>query len=188
MIGVSKMYSEIIDLSGIKNFEIVNPYKTSCNCEYLLISKGYFDRVHKLNPNSKIIEINSATFLDMIESLEKLKNENIGDNDSINKSIEKLKKLDFRIKNDNSEFVKNFRYNIESNSKFVKKIIDDLGFEHKTGRTIKIIPDYNLNEDLDLNDIIILKTHNYGLKLVERIENRYMSILNSLNNINLKKT
>ncbi|MBA2860689.1 hypothetical protein [Methanococcus maripaludis] len=188
MIGVSKMYSEIVELSGITDFKIVNPYKSYCNCEYLLISKGYLDKVHKLNPNSKIIEINSATFLDLIESLEKLKNENIGNIEFINQSIEILKKLDFKIKNDNFEFVKNFEYNIDSDSKFVKKILDDLGFEHKNGSTIKIIPDYNLKEDLDLNDIIILKTHRYDLKLVERIENRYMSILNSLNNIILGKT
>lgn len=121
MIGVSKMYSEIMELCGIKDFEIVNPYKNSCNCDYLLISKGYFEKVHKLNPNSKIIEINSATFLDLIKSLESLKKENIGDNESIGQSIEKLKKLDFKIKNDNLEFVKNFKYNIDSDSKFIKK-------------------------------------------------------------------
>ncbi|MBB6067689.1 hypothetical protein [Methanococcus maripaludis] len=188
MIGVSKMYSEIIDLLGIEDFKIVNPYNSYCNCEYILISKGYFDKVRKLNPNSKIIEINSATFLDLIESLEKLKTENIGNIDIINQSIENLKKLDFKIKKDNFEFVKNFECNIDSDSKFIKRILDDLGFEHKNASTIKIIPDYNLKEDLDLNDIIILKTHRYDLKLVERIENRYMSILNSLNNIILGKT
>uniref|UniRef100_A9A6D1 Segregation and condensation protein B n=1 Tax=Methanococcus maripaludis (strain C6 / ATCC BAA-1332) TaxID=444158 RepID=A9A6D1_METM6 len=188
MIGISKMYSEIIALCGIKDFEIVNPYNSSCDCEYLLISKGYFDKVHKLNPNSKIIEINSATFIDLIESLEKLKNENIGDVDSINQSIEQLKKLDFKIKNDNFEFVKNFKYNIASDSKFIRKILDDLGFKPKNGMTVKIIPDYNLKEDSDLNGVIILKTHRYDLKLVKRIENRYLSIITSLNNINLEKT
>ncbi|WP_459202248.1 hypothetical protein [Methanococcus sp. CF] len=188
MIGVSKMYSEITALSGIKDFEIVNPYKNSYNCDYLIISKGYFDRVHKLNPNSKIIEINSATFLDLIESLEKLKNEHIGDEFCINQSIENLKKLDSKIKNDNFEFIKNFEYGVSSNSKFITKIIDDLGFEHKNERTIQIIPDYNLNDDLNLNDKIILKTHRYDLGLIERIEDRYMSILSSLNGIIPRKT
>jgi len=188
MIGVSKMYSKIVDLSGITDFKIVNPYTSSCNCDYLIITKGYFDRVNKLNPNSKIIEINSATFLDLIESLEKLKSENMGDNNVINQSIEKLKKLDFNIKNDNFEFVKNFKYNIDSDSKFVKKILDDLGFKHKSGKTIRIVPDYNLKDDLELNDVIILKTHRYDLNIIERIEDRYLSILTSLNNIILEKT
>jgi len=185
------MYSQIMDLLGITDFKIVNPYLESCNLDILIISKGYLDKVKKLNPDSKIIEIKSATFLDLVETLEYFKNERIGNLVKIDESIEMLKKMDLNLKNEHHDFIQNFEYNLSSDSKFITKIIEDLCFKNNPNKkTIKIIPDYSLSsvDNFDSKNTIILKTHNYDLTLLERIKDRYVSILDSLNNIIPEKT
>lgn len=191
MIGVSKMYSQIMDLLGITDFKIVNPYLESCNLDILIISKGYLDKVKKINPNSKIIEIKSATFLDLVETLEYFKKEGIGDSTKIDESICLIKKIDSKLKTENQDFIQKFKYNLSSDSEFVKKIVLDLGFKNNLNeKTIQIIPDYllNTNNTYDSKNTIILQTHNYELNLLDRIKDRYVSILDSLNNIILERT
>ncbi|MDK2791034.1 MAG: segregation and condensation protein [Methanothermococcus sp.] len=216
MIGITKMYYEIADLAGIDSYKIVNPYNESCNCDILIISKGYAQKVKKLNPNSKIIEIKSATFLDLIESLENLKELKVGNPEKIDKSISYLKEKDLEIKLKSQNLKKkisNINIKVRTSSEFIKKIVEDLGFpisndvsyvSSKVGQdfmVVEVIPDYmvdmvedKLNEiessttiiqkkhDIN-NTIVVLKTHNYQLKLVDRIEDRYLSILHSMSEL-----
>lgn len=92
------MYKEIADLIGLEEYEIVNPYNTKVDCDFLIISKGYKERVKKLNPESEIFEVKSATFMDLIKSLEELKKLGIGKEGKIDKSIEFLKNKEKEIK------------------------------------------------------------------------------------------
>ncbi|ABR55359.1 conserved hypothetical protein [Methanococcus vannielii SB] len=191
MIGVSKMYFDIPNFLGISDFKIVEPYNNYCNSDILIISNGYFDKVRLFNPDSEIMEVKSATFLELIETLENFKRLEIGDLKTIDESINYLKKKDLDLKTKNRDFILNFGYNVTSNSKFIEKIINDLGFNrYPFEKNILIVPDYDLNlknaSNFDLK--IVLKTHKYGLSTVERIEDRYLSILNSLNNIHPNKT
>ena len=61
---------------------------------------------------------------------------------------------------------------------FVRKVVEDLDLEISDDG-ILIIPDY-LFDGKERDDAIILKTHNYDLGLVERIEDRYLQIINNL--------
>ncbi|XRP96251.1 hypothetical protein ACO3UB_04720 [Methanocaldococcus sp. 16A] len=171
-IGITKMYKEIADLIGLEDYEIVNPYKEKCNCDFLIISKGYKDRVRRLNPNAEIFEVKSATFKDLIESLGELRKLGIGDEEKINNSIEFLKNKEKEIKN----LAKDLNIEVNPKTEFVKKVIEDLGIKI-SNKGIIIIPDY-LNKNY--SNAIILKTHNYDLELVERIEDRYLQIIEKL--------
>ncbi|EHP87236.1 hypothetical protein [Methanotorris formicicus] len=173
-VGVTKMYREIADLIGLRDYKIVNPYKEKCNCDFLIISKGYKEIVKKLNPNAEIFEVRSATFKDLIETLEELKRLNIGDEKKINNSIESLKNKEREIK----KLSKNLNAKVNPKTEFVKRVVKDLDLEISNDG-ISIIPDY-LFDGKKMENIIILKTHNYNLGLVERIEDRYLQIINKL--------
>ncbi|WP_457613900.1 hypothetical protein [Methanocaldococcus sp.] len=176
-IGITKMYKEIADLIGLKDFKIVDPYNSKVDCDFLIISKGYKERVKKLNPEAEVFEVKSATFTDLIDSLEELKKLGIGDEEKINNSIKFLKNKEKEIKN-LSENIKKLNIKINPKTKFIKKVVEDLGLEISNDG-ILIIPDY-LFDGKNIENIIILKTHNYDLGLVERIEDRYLQIINKL--------
>lgn len=173
-IGITKMYKEIADLIGLENYEIVNPYNSKVDCDFLIISKGYKERVKNLNPEAEIFEVKSATFRDLIETLKELKKLCIGKEEKINNSIEFLKNKEREIK----ELAKGLNIKVNPKTEFVKKVVEDLGLEISDDG-ILIIPDY-LFDGNDIENIIILKTHNYNLGLVERIEDRYLQIINKL--------
>ena len=188
-IGITKMYKEIADLIGLENYEIVNPYNSKVDCDFLIISKGYKERVKNLNPEAEIFEVKSATFRDLIETLKELKKLCIGKEEKINNSIEFLKNKEREIK----ELAKGLNIKVNPKTEFVKRVVDDLGLEI-SDNGILIIPDYLFDgKDSDKNlrfslletsfqieNVIILKTHNYNLGLVERIEDRYLQIINNL--------
>ncbi|MEO2116783.1 MAG: hypothetical protein ABGW92_00015 [Methanocaldococcus sp.] len=173
-IGITKMYKEIADLIGLEEYRIVNPYNSKVDCDFLIISKGYKERVKKLNPEAEIFEVKSATFKDLIETLEELKKLSIGDEEKINNSIEFLKHKEKEIK----ELAKNLNVKVNPKTEFVKKVVEDLDLEI-SDNGILIIPDY-LFDGNHIENIILLKTHNYDLGLVERIEDRYLQIINKL--------
>jgi len=181
-IGITKMYKEIADLIGLKDYEVVNSYNSKVDCDFLIISKGYKERVKNLNPKVEIFEVKSATFKDLIETLEELKKLDIGDEEKINKSIEFLKHKEREIK----ELVKDLNVKVNPKTEFVKKVIEDLGLEI-SDNGILIVPDYLFNGEQKEN-IIILKTHNYDLGLVERIEDRYLQIINKLRDFYEKRS
>ncbi len=181
-IGITKMYKEIADLIGLKDYEVVNPYNSKVDCDFLIISKGYKERVKNLNPKVEIFEVKSATFKDLIETLEELKKSSIGDEEKINKSIEFLKHKEREIK----ELAKDLNVKVNPKTEFVKKVIEDLGLKI-SDNGILIVPDYLFNGEQKEN-IIILKTHNYDLGLVERIEDRYLQIINKLRDFYEKRS
>ncbi len=82
-VGITKMYEEISELIDLKDYKIVNPYNEKVDCDLLIISKGYKEKVKRLNPNSEIFEVKSATFRDLIETLEDIKKLKIGDEDKM---------------------------------------------------------------------------------------------------------
>jgi segregation and condensation protein B len=174
IIGITKMYKEIADLIGFEDYEMVNPYKEKCNCDFLIISNGYKERVKKLNPNAEIFEVRSATFKDLIESLKELEKLGFGNKEKINNSIEFLKNKEKEIK----KLSKNLNAKVNPKTDFVRKVVEDLDLEISDDG-ILIIPDY-LFDGKERDDAIILKTHNYDLGLVERIEDRYLQIINNL--------
>lgn len=174
------MYRDIAEIIGIEDYDVVNPYNNKLKEHYdlLIISKGYKERVEKLNPYP-IFEIKSATFDDLIESMNELKKLNVGAPDKIENYIETINKKKNKIKS--LEYNKNVKINSET--EFIKKIIVDLGIT-PSDDGILIIPDYMIDEDDDNNyNKIILNTHRYDLNTLERIEDRYLSIIESINKL-----
>ncbi len=182
------MYEEISKLIGIKDYKIVNPYNEKVDCDLLIISKGYKEKVKKLNPNSEIFEVKSATFRDLIETLEDIKKLKIGDGDKINDSIKLLKYKEKKIKELAGELLKDLNVEVNPITEFVKKIVEDLNLKISDNGVL-IVPDYYLANQNDKNiknnaNVIILKTHNYNLGLIERIEDRYLQIIEKLRDFN----
>ena len=178
-VGVTKMYRDIPEKIGIKDYSVVDPYNTKLKGRYslLIISKGYGDRVKRLN-SFPIFEISSATFDDLINSVKGLSKLNVGSPEEIDKyllDIERRKRCIKSLK---------FNRDIEVNpvSDFVKKVVLDLGVPvSKDG--IPVVPDYMVERYKDNNKILVLKTHRYDLNTLERIEDRYISLINLLNSL-----
>ncbi|WP_214400188.1 hypothetical protein [Methanocaldococcus lauensis] len=183
-IGITKMYEEISELIGLKDYKIVNPYNEKVDCDLLIISKGYKDKVKRLNPNSEIFEVKSATFRDLIETLEDIKKLKIGDENKINYSIKLLKYKEKKIKELAKNLLKDLNVEVNPITEFVKKIVEDLNLKISENGVL-IVPDYFLKNQNYKNNknnakVIILKTHNYNLRLIERIEDRYLQIIQKL--------
>jgi len=177
-VGVTKMYKDVAENIGIENYSVVDPYNTKLKDKYslLIISKGYKNRVKKLNP-FPIFEISSATFDDLIDSVMELGKLNIGSPRKIEKYL-----LDIEEK---KRHVKSLKFNrdVEVNpvSEFVKKVVLDLGIPISENG-IPVVPDYMVNR-FRKKDILILKTHRYDLNTLERVEDRYLSLINLLNSL-----
>ncbi|AEH06540.1 hypothetical protein [Methanothermococcus okinawensis] len=189
-VGITKMYADIAKIIGIENYDVVNPYNNKLTEYYdlLIISKGYKERVKKLNPYP-IFEIKSATFDDLIDSLNGLKRLNIGAPNKIDKYIETIQKKKNEIKS--LKYPKNVKIN--SKTEFIKKIIADLGL-NISDDGILIIPDYMVDKNITITTIdengkktyIMLNTHRYDLNTLERIEDRYLSIIKSINKLSVE--
>lgn len=160
------MYEDILRTIGA-NYKVVNPYNEKVDCDIIIISKGYREKVKKLNPNAKIIEIKSSTFKDLISSLEELKKLKIGDNRKINSFINYIKKREQIIKNK----LKYKNVKVNPIGSMIKKVVIDLGLEIDN-EGILLAPDYLGGE---------IKTHRYDLSTLERIEDRYIQIINIIN-------
>ena len=178
-VGVTKMYRDVAENIGIEDYSVVDPYNTKLKGRYslLIISKGYRDRVKKLNP-FPIFEISSATFDDLIESVKGLSKLNIG-------SPEKIERYLLNIKG-RKRYIKSLQFNrdVEVNpvSEFVKKVVLDLGIPISE-KGIPVVPDYMVDRYRNKKEILILKTHRYDLNTVERVEDRYLSLINLLNSL-----
>ena len=178
-VGVTKMYRDVAENIGIKDYSVVDPYNTKLKDRYslLIISKGYRDRVKKLNP-FPIFEISSATFDDLIESVKGLSKLNIG-------SPEKIEKYLLDIE-ERKKYIKSLKFNrdVEVNpvSEFIKKVVLDLDVPiSKDG--IPVVPDYMVDKYKDNKNILVLKTHSYHLTTLERVEDRYLSLISLLNSL-----
>jgi len=179
-VGITKMYSDIAEIIGIENYDVVNPYNNKLKKHYdlLIISKGYTNRVQKLNPYP-IFEIKSATFDDLINSINELGKLNVGNPNKIKNYIETIDKK--------KNYIKSLKYNknikINSKTEFIRSIIVDLGIT-PSDDGILIIPDYMANKNENDNCTkILLNTHRYELNTLERIEDRYYSIIKIINKL-----
>ena len=188
-IGVTKMYRDVVENIGVEDYSVVDPYNTKLEGKYslLIISKGYKDRVKKLNP-FPIFEISSATFHDLINSVEGLSKLNIGSPKIIERYISEIRERERYVKS------LQFNRNIEVNPvcDFIKKVVLDLSIPISE-KGIPIVPDYMVRRYRDKRKIFILRTHRYDLNTLERVEDRYLSIIgllksqeNSLKNNNHK--
>ncbi|HID47245.1 MAG TPA: hypothetical protein EYH15_03130 [Methanothermococcus okinawensis] len=176
-VGVTRMYRDVIEGIGVEDFSVVNPYREKLRDKYslLVISKGYRDKVKKLNP-FPIFEIPSATFKDLTNSVKGLTRLNIGSPEKIEGYLKAIEEKEKYIKS------LNINRDIEVNpvSLFIEKVVLDLAIPvSKEG--IPLVPDYMAHRYR--GEVLILKTHRYYLNTLERVEDRYLSLINLLNSL-----
>ena len=206
------MYKDIGDILGL-NYEIIEPYYKALpkNYDYIIVSKGYSDRIKKLNDHKplNIIEVKSATFSDLIETLKDLnlifnnKNKNNNNsNNSNNNCINDIDNINNIIKNiDNyinlikktEKSIKSLNYpkiKVYSPTEFITKIFIDLQLPiSKDG--VWILPEYLKDRNSNVKDpfhYYYIKTHRYDLNTLNRIKDRYLSIIHILNQCYIKQT
>lgn len=177
-VGVTEMYRDVVENIGIKNYSVVDPYSTKLKNKYslLIISKGYRDKVRRLNP-FPIFEISSATFKDLINSVRGLSRLNIGSPEKIERYISEIEKRE--------RYIKSLQFNrdVEVNPvcRFIEKVVLDLKIP-VSDRGIPLVPDYMANGYRDSEKTLVLKTHRYDLNTLARVEDRYLSIIRLLKN------
>lgn len=175
-VGVTRMYRDVAEEIGIENYSVIDPYNTRLKNEYslLIISRGYREKVKRLNP-FPIFEISSATFDDLINSVKGLARLNLG-------SPEKIERYLLTIE-ERKNYIKSLdvKRDVEVNplSHFLEKVVLDLNIP-VSREGIPLVPDY-MADRYRGKKAFILKTHKYHLNTLERVEDRYLSLINLLN-------
>ncbi|MHC1572802.1 MAG: SMC-Scp complex subunit ScpB [Methanosarcinales archaeon] len=171
------MYESLLKHCGIQNYRVTDrvytdPERTEelKTANIVILNRGYGKRL-KNHYKGKIIEVNGATFQDLIESMEKLKE--IGNKKTINEKISTIKE----IKKKWVEKTLTITTPVTPQTEMARKIAKELRLPIST-KGKKMAPNNN-----DHNAEIIIPTHQKGLDIIERIETRYKSIINQIKRI-----
>ncbi|HEX7628573.1 MAG TPA: SMC-Scp complex subunit ScpB [Candidatus Methanoperedens sp.] len=182
-IGVSPMYESLMELCGITEYNIINPYTPSeeehdriQELGVLVISKGYKERVSKIF-DGRIIEIQATTFEDIINSINILAE--YGSKRKVKGSIQYISELkDEYIEKANFITVK-----VMPQTEMVSRMINEMGLGI-SGDGMKIAPDYGTssegNEIGGGADILIPTHKNAETDVVKRICQRYDAVVEGL--------
>lgn len=184
-IGVSPMYESLMELCGIAEYYVINPYTPGeeeldriQEMGVLVISKGYKERVAK-NFDGRIIEIQAATFEDLINSINILAE--YGSKRKVKESIEYISEL-------KSEYIEKANFitaKAMPMTEMASKMINEMGIGI-SGEGLKIAPDYGLSgegKEVGSGADILIPTHkNADKDIVKRICQRYDAVI-----IGLKK-
>lgn len=182
-IGVSPMYESLMELCGIAEYTVINPY-TPTEEEHdriqemgvLVISKGYKERVSKIF-DGRIIEIQATTFEDIINSINILAE--YGSKRKVKESIQYISELkDEYI--DKANFI---TAKVMPQTEMVSRMINEMGLGI-SGDGIKIAPDYGTSsegKEIGTGADILIPTHKNAEKdVVKRICQRYDAVIEGL--------
>lgn len=177
-IGVTPMYESLMQLCGIQDYKVVNPYnpdneerKKIQNLGVLVLTKGYEERV-KQYFDGRIIEVSGVTFEDVINSIKILAE--YGSLRKIKESIEHISEL-------RDEYIEK-TYSITSKVSPQTEMMTRMANELRLGISsdgVRIAPDYiqNKSEEID----ILIPTHNNAeIDVLKRICQRYEVLIKGL--------
>ncbi len=182
-IGVSPMYESLMELCGIAEYNVINPYTPSeeehdriQELGVLVISKGYRERVSKIF-DGRIIEIQATTFEDLINSINILAE--YGSKRKVKGSIQYISELkDEYIEKANFITVK-----VMPQTEMVSRMINEMGLGI-SGDGMKIAPDYGTSsegKEIGGGADILIPTHkNAETDVVKRICQRYDAVVGGL--------
>jgi segregation and condensation protein B len=182
-IGVSPMYESLMELCGIAEYNVINPY-TPTEEEHdsiqelgvLVISKGYKERVSKIF-DGRIIEIQAATFEDIINSINILAE--YGSKRKVKDSIEYISELKAQYI-DKANFI---TIKVMPQTEMVSRMINEMGLGISADG-IKIAPDYGTSSEgkkIGGGADILIPTHKKAeMDVVKRICQRYDAMIEGL--------
>ncbi|MEZ5335570.1 MAG: SMC-Scp complex subunit ScpB [Methanolobus sp.] len=182
-IGVTPMYESLMQLSGIREYKVINAYDPTEeeldeleDVYKLVISKGYTEKVSKYY-DGEIIEVSSTTFDDLIDSIKLL--ESAGDPDTAESSIDSIAELRERYVSKALVISKK----VQPATEMVARIVSDLRLGvSATG--VVIAPDYGKSGDgVEVSEgaDILLPTHrNMDGDLIERVCSKYDAVIDGL--------
>ena len=172
------MYESLLKHCGIQNFKVTKTLYTQPEtteelktAKIVILNHGYGKRL-KNHYTGKIIEVNGATFEDLISSMEKLKE--IGNKERINEKITAIKEM----KKDWTEKTLTITTPVTPQTEMATKIARELRLPISTHGK-KIAPDHNNTKNAE----IIIPTHQKGIDIIERINTRYKNITNQIKKI-----
>lgn len=186
VIAVTPMYESLMELCGIDDYRTINIYNPteddidSLEDVYkLVIPKGYSEKVDG-SYDGEIIEVNSTTFDDLVESIKKL--DNVSDSDKSLESVEYIRNL--KDKYSSKALVINQKVKPETN--MVARLVNDLRLSVSVDGVL-IGPDYGEASDgekVGKNADILVPTHQPDIHLIDRVCRKYDAIIEGLKQFN----
>lgn len=180
-IGISPMYASLMELCGIKGYEVVNPYNPDDqerqriqDLGVLVISKGYEEQVSEYF-EGRVIEVSAVTFEDLINSINILAE--YGSHRKARENIEYLSEL-------RDEYIER-TYSIirkaAPQTDMVARMVNELRLGISSNG-ITIAPDYGASSKGDaIAGEILIPTHkNADMDVVRRICQRYEALIEGL--------
>jgi segregation and condensation protein B len=186
-IGVSPMYESLMELCGIAEYIVINPYAPGeeeldriHEMGVLVISKGYKERVSKYF-DGRIIEIQATTFEDLINSVNILAE--YGIRRKAKESIEYISEL-------RDEYIEKANFitaKVMPQTEMISRMVNEMGLGI-SGDGVKIAPDYGTSsegKEIGSRADILIPTHkNARMDIVKRICQRYDAVIGGMENRN----
>ncbi|MCE8426878.1 MAG: SMC-Scp complex subunit ScpB [Candidatus Methanoperedens sp.] len=185
-IGVSPMYESLMDLCGILDYQVINPYGPEDidrsrleELGVLVISKGYQERVGNYF-DGRIIEVSAVTFNDLTNSINMLAE--YGSKMRIRGSLEYISNL----KDEYIEKTYSIRIKTTPQTEMISRMVNELRLGI-SAEGVNIAPDYGTGskgEEIGKGADILIPTHkNAELDVVKRICQRYDALIDGLKKI-----
>lgn len=182
-LGVTPMYESLVQLCGIRDYEVVNPYDPDdeerdmvMDLGVLVVSKGYGERISRYF-DGKVIEVAATTFEDLISSIHLLSE--YGSQRKVKESVELIKEL----KDDYVEKAYHVTEKVAPMTEMVSRMVNELGLGISPDG-IKVAPDYGTSGDgkeIGAGADILVPTHkNAETDVVKRICHRYDILIEGL--------
>ncbi|MDG6244200.1 MAG: SMC-Scp complex subunit ScpB [Methanolobus sp.] len=182
-IGVTPMYESLMGMCGIREYKVINAYDPTEeemdeleDVYKLVISKGYAEKVSKYY-DGEVIEVRSTTFDDLIDSIKQL--ENVGDEDKVISSMEKITELKERYVSKALVISKK----VQPATEMVARIVSDLHLGVSSSGIV-IAPDYGRSaEGVEVSvgaDILIPTHRNMEGDLLVRVCGKYDAVIDGL--------
>jgi segregation and condensation protein B len=186
-IGVTLMYESLMELCGIAEYQVVNPYDPDDeerdrvqDLGVLVIPRGYGERMGKYF-DGRIIEVSAATFDDLINSINLLAE--YGSKIKVKESIERIQGL----KDEYIEKTYSIRAKASPQTEMISRMVNELRLGISSGG-VKIAPDYGTSSEgreIGSGADILVPTHrNAEVDVVKRVCQRYDVIIEGLKTVN----
>jgi segregation and condensation protein B len=179
------MYESLLTYCGIKQFQVSDKLYTSPesvtelnDTTVIIISRGYADRIRE-HFTGEIIEVSASTFKDLIESMKKLKD--IAKEKTINKKITEITEM----REQYIDKTIGLTTAVSPSTNMAVEIAKELRLPI-SAKGKKLAPDYSITaDDIDAANgaLIQIPTHQKNIDVIERINERYRSIIDQIKQI-----
>ncbi|MCZ7362296.1 MAG: SMC-Scp complex subunit ScpB [Candidatus Methanoperedens sp.] len=185
-IGVTPMFESMLELCGIEEYQVVNPYAPTDEerdrvqeLGVLVISKGYQEKIGNYF-DGRIIEVSATTFDDLINSINLLVE--YGNPRKVRESIETISNL----KDEYIEKTYSITRKVAPQTDMISRMTNELRLGISS-EGVKIAPDYGTSsegKEIGSGADILVPTHrNAQMDVVKRLCQRYDVMIEGLKKI-----